>query len=192
MPGATARATRAPDGSPAVLCQDGRMSFLNPGDRESDDGPVLPDACAGFDCGERGQCVTMNMTPTCVCDQGFVAIAKSDASGALSVSCVEPQGNVPDSFYLQRLLALPPELPGGREVEVAAVLPPLPATGEQPAPVAFPVPRGEPIGGNLTGGGGCGMTGRSAPAPWLLGVGLVAAGWRGRRRSRERSAGARR
>jgi MYXO-CTERM domain-containing protein len=199
VPGATARVTLAPDGSPTVICQDGRMSFLNPGDRDTEASDALPDPCADFECGEHGQCISMNLTPTCVCDQGFVAAI--DAAGARSAHCVEPDEPVPASFYQKRLLALPPELPGGRSIEVASVLPPLPSNPVEPAPVGFPMPRGDASGSSMSGDGmsgdgmsggptssggdgGCSMTSGAPPAGGLLSVLLAAAGLRRRRRSR--------
>jgi hypothetical protein len=193
VPGATARVTRAPDGSPTVICQDGRMSFLNPGDRDTEGSDALPDTCASFSCGEHGQCISMNLTPTCVCDQGFVAVGSIDASGVRSARCVEPDEPVPTTFYAKRLLALPPELPGGRSIQVAAVLPPLPSNPTEPIPSGFPMPRGDATGssssGNPTasgagGDGGCALTSRAAPTTGLLGLLLAATGLRGRRRGR--------
>jgi hypothetical protein len=171
VPGATARATLAPGGSaPTVICQDGRMSFLNAGDRETADADVLPDTCAGYDCGERGQCIAMNLTPTCVCDQGFVAVGSLDPSGARRVRCTEPDEAVPAAFYDKRLPVLPPELPGGRDVGVAEVVPMVtPPVGMPLPPVVspsadFPMPRANPdyppppsTAGANTGGGGCNL-----------------------------------
>jgi hypothetical protein len=145
VPGATARVTLAPDGSPTIICQDGRMSFLNAGDRETEDADVLPDACAGYDCGEHGQCTAMNLTPTCVCDQGFVAVGSVDAKGARRVRCAEPDDAVPAAFYDKRLPGLPVDLPGGRDVGVPQVTPPVstPAVPTELEPTAaFPMPRG--------------------------------------------------
>jgi hypothetical protein len=53
------------------------MSFLNPGDRETPEATPLAEPCVGFDCG-AGTCVPMNMTPTCVCDEGMVATGRFD------------------------------------------------------------------------------------------------------------------
>ncbi len=125
VPGATARTTVGPDGQATVACQDMRMSFLNPGDRETPDATPLPDPCVGFDCG-AGTCVPMNMTPTCVCDRGLVAIGRIDPeTGTRSTSCVRPTAPIPDSFYAGRLPERPATLPAGREVEVEAVEPTL-------------------------------------------------------------------
>lgn len=193
VPGATARPTFAPDGSPTVICQDGRLSFLNPGDRETETSAALPDACAGFDCGEHGQCTAVNMTPTCVCDQGFVAVASgATSSGARGMRCVEPPELVPADFYKRRLPALPDDLPGGREVVITAPEP-MPTPGEQdPAPLppssSFPMPRENPALASASGGGGgCAVTGSASEAGsfgWLAAA--VAAGALARRRRAHR------
>jgi len=117
-PGLTARATGTSDfGAAEISCIDERLSFLNPGDRDTA-GQVLPDACAGFSCGEHGSCVTMNMTPTCECDQGYVAQARVSA-GTTSMTCVLPSEPIPASFYKTRLE--PRDLPTGREVRIVEV-----------------------------------------------------------------------
>lgn len=117
VPGATARTTFSPDGTPTVICQDRRMSFLNPGDQEAGN-EALPDPCATFSCGPNGSCVPVNMTPTCVCDKGFVATGGLDEVGLRVTTCVVPDEAIPDSFYEQRLPNLPEEIPGGIDVEV--------------------------------------------------------------------------
>ncbi len=183
VPGATARPTFAPDGSPTVICQDGRMSFLNAGDRENDTAPALPDACAGFSCGDNGQCVAVNMTPTCVCDQGFVAVGTMPQGGARGTRCVAPPELVPAVFYQGRLPSLPSDLPGGREVTLSEPLP-MPMPGSEPSPPApatgFPMPRTNPV--LITeSGGGCGMAAATPSAPWLLALALGAAALRRRR-----------
>ena len=180
VPGATARATFAPDGTPTVICQDGRMSFVNAGDREAPDADVVPDACAGFDCGEHGQCTAMNMTPTCVCDQGYVAQGDGASDGSRRVTCVMPAEPVPAEFYDKRLPALS-ELGGGRSVEVPPVMP----DTEDPG-AAFPMPRADSGGGCSLGSGTAGARG--------AGLGLLAAalGAAAARRRRVAPAGARR
>jgi MYXO-CTERM domain-containing protein len=92
----------------------------------------------------------MNMTPTCVCDRGSVAVGSLAEDGTRLTNCVSPSETVPPSFYEWRLPDLPAELPGGREV----VVPP-PTT---------------------VGGGGCSSTGAPAPASLALFalVGLLA------------------
>ncbi|HKP58255.1 MAG TPA: DUF2330 domain-containing protein [Polyangiales bacterium] len=124
LPGATARTTLDPasvslqaSGGPAatVVCQDARMSFVNPGDTMPD-GSKMGDPCLNFDCGENGACVAVNMTPTCMCDEGFVAIGSFDSAGARSTSCRKPMITVPAPFYQQRLPDLPAALPGGRKM----------------------------------------------------------------------------
>ncbi|HJL02049.1 MAG TPA: DUF2330 domain-containing protein [Polyangiaceae bacterium LLY-WYZ-15_(1-7)] len=150
VPGATARTTVGPDGQPTIACQDMRMSFLNPGDREVPGATPLPDPCVGFDCGE-GSCVAMNMTPTCVCEQGLVAIGTIDDEGTRSTRCVEPRAPIPATFYGQRLPERPAALPAGRDVEV-------------PEPAV-----------TVGGGGGCSAGGSGgAGLAWLgLGLGLL-------------------
>jgi hypothetical protein len=187
--GATARLTFAPDGTTTVICQDGRLSFLNPGDREDDGLDVLPDPCAGFSCGVNGQCVSMNLTPTCVCDQGYVAVGQIAEDGVTrKMNCVQPMQAVPAAFYSSTLPALPEALPGGREVVLTEPEPP-PASGTPPAPAqnaGFPMPRSNPElgpsqvpvrGASTGGGGGCslGTTGSRAPAwAWLVPLGVAA------------------
>jgi len=195
--GATARLTFAPDGSSTVICQDGRLSFLNPGDRQDDGLDVLPDPCAGFSCGTHGQCVSMNLTPTCVCDQGYVAVGQVSSDGTRQMNCAQPMQAVPAAFYASTLPALPEALPGGREVLLTQPEPmPAPGTTPEPLPSAdFPMPRSNPELGpsqvpvarasNGGGGGGCslGLAGTDASRwSWLAVLG-AAAGLR-RRRSR--------
>lgn len=132
VPGATARTTFAPDGSGTVICQDQRMSFLNPGDQEIPEVQVLGDPCAGFDCGANGSCLPMNMTPTCVCNEGFVAFGSFGADGQRTTTCVEPLEPVPADFYEERLPDLPELLPGGREVDVPE--PAVDPTTDEPEP----------------------------------------------------------
>ncbi|WP_433935373.1 DUF2330 domain-containing protein [Sorangium cellulosum] len=118
VPGTTARTTFDPSGRPTVTCQDLRMSFLNPGDRALPDAPPLADPCATFDCGQNGECVPMNMTPTCRCSTGYVAVGAIAADGSRETTCVLPDEPVPASFYEGRVPQLPDSLPGGRPVDV--------------------------------------------------------------------------
>jgi hypothetical protein len=121
-PGLTARSVVADDYSPpSVSCVDERMSFLNPGQKDAA-GNVLPDPCAGFSCGEHGSCVSMNMTPTCECQKGYVADARREVSGpgaSTSMRCVLPSEAIPETFYKQDLK--PITLPTGRDVHVVRV-----------------------------------------------------------------------
>ncbi len=111
--GTSARATAAPDGSQTVICQDQRLSFVNPGIVTMLDGQsvVMNDPCESFACGEGATCVSVNMTPTCVCAKGMVAIPSGEGR---AVSCVVPDLRVPDEFYTQPLSELDPELIAGR------------------------------------------------------------------------------
>ena len=149
IPGMTARTTLDPMGRATVICQDMRMSFLNPGDREAPGETPLPDPCVGFDCGAGGSCVAMNMTPTCQCGEGLVAIGNIAEDGTRSTRCTTPTTEIPDDFYQRRPVALPAALPGGRDV----VVPP-PTYG-------------------AAGGGGCSATGAAHGAPFALAVGML-------------------
>ncbi len=181
LAGATARLSFAPNGDPTVICQDGRLSFLNPGDREDEAADALPDPCATFSCGDNGQCVAMNLTPTCVCDQGFVAVGQLGADGTRQLRCVQPTEAIPASFYAGRLPALPAALPGGREVVLTAAAP-MPAPGSSPEPAVgadFPMPRANPElgpsqipvgspGAGSRSDGGCSLSVAGGSSPWGL------------------------
>jgi hypothetical protein len=113
----------------------------------------------------------MNMTPTCVCDEGFVAIGSLSAEGVRQTTCTQPLEPVPSAFYEVRLPALPAGMPGGRIVDTPE--------GGTTAPF-------EETG--TSGGGGCTVsragssTGAGAAA---LGLGFVLASvWAARRRRR--------
>jgi hypothetical protein len=153
--GATARTTFDPvsvivnaDGTtapaPTVVCQDARLSFVNPGDTAAGGAETL-DPCQNFDCGGNGECLAINMTPTCVCDRGFVALGSFAADGARATRCEQPMIAVPEEFYRQRLPDLPAELPGGRvmETEVDPMLPVVEPTLDDMGSMGMPVPRGD-------------------------------------------------
>jgi MYXO-CTERM domain-containing protein len=91
----------------------------------------------------------MNMTPTCVCERGLVAVG-SFADGVRQTRCVSPTDAVPADFYAGRLPELPRELPGGRIVDT----PPAPELG---------------------GGGGCSIT-SSSSGMGSSGMGSLAVG----------------
>lgn len=99
---ATARSTMGSNGSAAVVCQDARMSFVNPGDVDNITGGIIPDPCLTASCGPNGRCIAVNLTTTCSCDQGFIAVA--DGQGGLT--CEVPTDGVPSDFY-QRTLPEP-------------------------------------------------------------------------------------
>jgi hypothetical protein len=189
LPGATARVTQAPDGSTTVICQDGRLSFLNPGDREDDAAETLPDPCATFSCGDHGQCVAMNLTPTCVCDQGFVAIGSVSTDGVRQMTCIEPPDLVPASFYVKALVALPDSLPGGRDVPITTPLTMPVAQTSEPTPTgdgSFPMPRTNPALATTStsaSNGGCSFAlGRDSSGGWAwLALGAALAATRQRR-----------
>jgi hypothetical protein len=137
----------------------------------------------------------MNLTPTCVCDQGYVAVGQIASDGTRRMNCVKPAEAVPADFYAHTLPALPQALPGGREVKLTEPEP-MPAVGVTPEPAMnadFPMPRSNPeLGPSQVpvakssggGGGGCNL---SAPASsrtawgWIAALGLAAS--RRRRRN---------
>jgi MYXO-CTERM domain-containing protein len=135
-PGTTARTTFDPQGAPIVSCQDQRMSFMNPG--ESDEmGSKFADPCVGFSCGEHGRCVSMNMTPTCECNEGYVAIGSVDGARVRKTECVTPLSALPMGFYNRR----PPMLAEGMTAGRAIVLPAVSGTADRPMPDRY----GEPM-----------------------------------------------
>jgi hypothetical protein len=170
--GATARTTFDPvsviandDGTtspaPTVVCQDARMSFVNPGDTAAGGGEML-DPCQSFDCGPNGECLAINMTPTCVCDRGFVALGSFAADGARATRCEQPMIEVPGEFYGQRLPDLPMELPGGRVMQVDPMLPVVEPTLDDMGSIGMPVPRADDA--PAPGGGSAGQGGQD-PSP---------------------------
>lgn len=134
-PGSSARTTFDARGMPTVACQDQRMSFMNPG--ESDEsGGVFADPCVGFSCGDHGRCVAMNLTPTCECEAGYVAVGRIE-SGARRTECVKPMKAVPKAFYNRRPPALAAGMVAGRLIE----LPPPEAEPDLPMSDTYGAPR---------------------------------------------------
>jgi hypothetical protein len=188
-----------------VACQDLRMSFSNPGDITSD-GVTMLDPCVNFDCGPAGECQAVNMTPTCVCDRGYVAFGSLRSDGSRSTVCVRPTIEVPEEFYEQRLPDLPEALPGGREgitnmnrpvvqprmSDLSSTATPRPSSRTAPSPALVPTPR-KPAGSNAPAdgvqsaardSGGCTLA-PVDPSTWLGSLayaGAVAAWFRSRRR----------
>ncbi len=154
--GTTARTTMAPDGGQTVICQDQRLSFVNPGvvDMVGGSTVVMDDPCQSMNCGAGATCVAMNMTPTCVCAKGMVAVPASTGRG---MSCVVPDVRVPDEFYLQPVTQLDASQEIGRDDLI------MPAD----TPEDVDLPESEPVSdGTLGGGGGFeGCTVRRASAP---------------------------
>ena len=103
---ATARSVVGSNGNNTVVCQDERMSFVNPGDRDDATGAPLADPCLATSCGSHGRCIAMNMTTTCKCDRGFMAVAAADGS----LNCRAPAEPIPYTFYARALPA--PAIPG--------------------------------------------------------------------------------
>ena len=54
---------------PSIVCQDRTWDFLT-----ADLGADAPDPCAFANCGEFGECVSVNGFATCSCDEGFAAV----------------------------------------------------------------------------------------------------------------------
>jgi hypothetical protein len=175
-PGTTARTTFDPQGQPMVTCQDERMSFMNPGERD-EAGNVFSDPCTGFSCGEHGRCVAMNLTPTCECEQGYVAFAKLGPQGQRLTECAMPMQTVPKSFYNRR----PPALAAGMIAGRAVDLPPPSgdADVDMPGEYGEPMPGGPanpagPTGGDSGAKSGCSATSREAESGGALTVALFA------------------
>jgi Uncharacterized protein conserved in bacteria (DUF2330) len=179
-PGTTARTTLAPNANgqftTSVSCIDKRLSFLNPGDKDSA-GEALPDPCVGIDCGGHGSCVPMNMTPTCECERGYVARGAVGADGSRSTRCTEPTKSVPDAFYNRRAVARAADLPIGRDEVVAEPT--------EPSDPADPIAHGN---GVARGGKSCALaradTSLSRSAAPLLLLAVVCGLRRARRRGR--------
>src|SRR5207244_3543731 len=67
--GAVARTIQDGAGRSYATCEDQRLAFPD----EDVAAAGLQPACNGFDCGVHGECFDMNGTPTCRCEQEFVA-----------------------------------------------------------------------------------------------------------------------
>ncbi|MSP72100.1 MAG: DUF2330 domain-containing protein [Myxococcales bacterium] len=147
----------APSGA-RVACGDTRMNFMPRVEGFAD---AFLNPCVDNPCGEHGECVSMNGSPTCRCELGFVTVAdvtysEPDAMGQVmprvSPRCAAPETAVPESFYVQATLPEPGELP----------------YPGKPAPASMsPFMRGTVSAGD---GSGCSTTsgsGSSSPA-WLL------------------------
>jgi MYXO-CTERM domain-containing protein len=144
----------------------------------------MADPCQNFDCGPNGECLSVNMTPTCVCDRGFVAFGSFAADGTRSTRCEQPMIAVPDTFYAQRLPNLPRELPGGRVMDdVDPMLPVVEPTMDDLGSTGMPVPR-DTARESRADDGGCAVrqpgTGGGEQAVFAL-LGLLGLAWLGRR-----------
>lgn len=148
------------------------MSFMNPGEAD-ETGEKFADPCVGVSCGGHGSCVAMNLTPTCVCDEGYVAIAPSAATR--TVECALPTTAIPKGFYNRRPPPLAPGMVAGRTLPLAA------AAG--PSDVELPPMYGAPSSAPTlepevkTKSGGCALA-TGTHGLWLA-LGLLL--WRRRR-----------
>ena len=134
-PGATARTTFDPAGQVTVACQDQRMSFMNPGEKD-ESGDTFTDPCVDFSCGDHGHCVSMNLTPTCECEEGYVAVGSLSAQGQRETRCVKPTEEVPKAFYNRRPPKLAVGMVAGRPFETEPA--------EEPADQTMPDSYGDP------------------------------------------------
>jgi MYXO-CTERM domain-containing protein len=85
--GTVARAITAPRGrglglARTVTCQETDLDML-----QSALGQIA-DPCAGFGCGEGGQCIPVNGFPTCECNEGFAARVDFQQSNGLECEAV--------------------------------------------------------------------------------------------------------
>lgn len=133
--GTVARASFGALGEPTVACVDPSRSLIDPGEA---------DPCASFDCG-LGSCVAVNMTPTCRCSEGAVAIGLRATDGGRITRCVRPDD----------VVALPPPPP-----------PPVAIDAGTSGIDAGPSDAGAPI--YAPGGGGCGCVVARRSEPSLL------------------------
>jgi hypothetical protein len=107
--GAAARAVVDEDyvGGVRVSCVDVRMN-VDPIDATQPIDPTLPelpplaDPCSDDPCGGHGECFALNGAQTCLCDRGFVAVAKQKGD-TLVATCQAPSEDVPDDFYRRQL-----------------------------------------------------------------------------------------
>ncbi len=90
------------------------------------------DPCAAFGCGDDGRCLAVNLPPTCVCDQGRVAVGQSSGADRVT-TCQLPLDPMARSFCAGRLPELPQEQPGGRQLEFPPRAPDTPRAGSVPA-----------------------------------------------------------
>ncbi|HEX4337575.1 MAG TPA: DUF2330 domain-containing protein [Polyangiaceae bacterium] len=75
--------------TPAVYCEPVSADL----DATPDAGVTTSPGCEGYDCGAHGACVTMNGNPTCQCEAGYAAYAKSTydqttGQNSVSVNCL--------------------------------------------------------------------------------------------------------
>jgi MYXO-CTERM domain-containing protein len=105
------------------------------------------------------------MTPTCVCDHGYVAFGSFASDGTRSTQCEQPMTSVPDTFYGQRLPDLPMDLPGGKvttkmpDSKLPVITPSMDDLGSKGMPVPHTTSGGA---GGTSGSGGKSGSGASA------------------------------
>jgi MYXO-CTERM domain-containing protein len=126
------------------------------------------------------------MTPTCVCDEGYVATGSFDDEGMRLTTCLQPMDPVPSDFYDGRLPNSPLGLIG-REVDVPDSPSATTGTTGSAGSGGTSSSNGTTSGANGStasgsGGGGCSVSGENPSRGTLL-FGLLAglALWRRRR-----------
>jgi MYXO-CTERM domain-containing protein len=131
-----------------VHCVDVRLNFVGP-----DFAPigqvtdVMPDPCLTTECGDHGECVSLNGFPTCRCETGYVGAALQQPDGTFGVRCTQPEEELPLEVYTRAL----------RE-------PGLPYPGKA-TPTGMPSANGGSDGGC---DGGCNGTDAPAHGLWAL------------------------
>jgi hypothetical protein len=153
---ATARLTNTSPAGAAVYCEPVKQDL----DGSQDGGLIFAPACEGFDCGPHGACVPMNGNPTCQCEAGYGATAKTtyDPAGSVppstQVTCVAVSGPEPSMPVLpppgQTEIPDPPKGTGGAR------------TGAGGAPSSGPV---SSSGSSTSSGSSAGMPGSAGAAP---------------------------
>ncbi len=152
--------TTSPSGI-RVACGDIRMNFTDTSLPGTDN--PFADPCAGFSCGDHGECVSLNGSPSCRCEQGLIAVASLDyttANPVAKTTCVAPAKAIDPEFYAQTAV---PE-------------PQLPYPGRT-TPLGTPAFPHDPVGrmtASSSDDGGCSTSGRPVGLPLGLSTLLLA------------------
>lgn len=177
------------DGQPSVTC----VPSVSPVDLAAG-GLVLPDACAGVDCG-LGVCVARNGVAHCACDGGAAATVGDGNASAPRCAPIDALSRGPGADdFSEPLRALsvcappPPTCaPGGWLERVGTTNPGVDCGGTAPRPEELVVPPAPTCadggGGGLYGCGGCASGGAGAPLG-AIATGMLVAGVIVRRRRR--------
>ena len=88
-----------------VACGDARMNFTAVDPEGTTGGAeVFLNPCAGFSCGDHGECVSLNGNASCRCETGFALVGRQGYDEALQLptlqmSCEAPRTAIPAAFY---------------------------------------------------------------------------------------------